>query len=374
MSVPITSASDLNSRDILLETYKVYINGNQLRWLMGRTTDSVIYMKEDFSKGRGDTTTFSLSNAFKPVGVRRGSQMIEGSENNIELLTDQVTVDYVNYAGILEQVDLVNVRTPLEIVGLLKPQIIDAHTQILRNEILDSAGAGLLTVIDNADGTSTTTPVAGAASPNRTRVLFGADDANYNAAFAAGMLTVDAAADKLSVSMLRNARFKALDVTEFSGGVKSRKMRPFRIVDDNNAIQEKYVLLVDAIGAAQIRQDVEFKDLRDLDRENSVALPFFNGSKFLGEVEGAMIYLVEELNRIQGTGMGAAGKNVSHALYCGAQAFGVSIAKAAEFQERKIDYGTHLGVNLQTIRGTKMLKFGGVESSVLHIFHYGELV
>lgn len=364
--VPITNASDLNDKQIRTQVAKEYINGNPFRWAMGESASDIIQTQVNTSKGAGDTIVFNLLDAFDPSKVKRGDEMLEGSEVDMKYNTDKVVVDYVRYAGKVEQAKLVRARTPVEVVELLRPQIIDAQTQILRDEIIEKFLEGYID-IEATEGAGGSINAADT-SPNRTRVLFGAADTNYNATLSTALGTIDSAADKLSLAMVRIARQKALNVAAFSAGTSSRKIRPFRVMDTNNALVETYVMFLDPIAATHLSADTEFQNLRDDMRSNQISLPFFNGSKFLGEAEGTMFYVIEELTKVGDLDAGATSSAVATNLFCGAQAIGLGIADAGSFADREMDYGMHVGVGHTIIRGTKRLDFDGVENGVVFVF------
>lgn len=366
MAVSITNASDLNDKKIRSLVAKEYINGNPFRWAMGTSENDIIQTEVNTGKGVGDTIIFNLLNAFDPSKVKRGSQMLEGSEQDLVYNTDSVIVDYVRYAGKVEQAKLVKARTPVQVVELLRPQIIDAQTQILRDDILEAFTADYITIEASAGAGGAL--VGSATSPNRTRVLFGAADSNYNATFATGMGAIDSTTDKLDLAMVRIARQKALNVAAFSNATSSRKIRPFRIMDENNALVETFVMWLDPIAATHLSADSEFKDLRDTARSNEVALPYFNGSKYLGKAEGTMFYIIEELTKVGVLTAGDSTTAVATNLFTGAQAMGVGVADFGSFAERDIDYKMHLGVGHTIIRGITRLDFDSVENGVVFVY------
>lgn len=366
MTVPITNASDLNDKQIRTQVALEYINGNPFRWTMGTQASDIIQMQVNTRKGAGDTIVFNLLDAFDPSKVKRGSEMLEGNEVDPKFNTDKVVVDYVRYAGKVEQQALVNARTPLEVVGVLRPQIVDAQTQVLRDEIIAEFLEGFID-IETTDGAGGSINVADT-SPDRTRSLFGATDANYNATLSTALGNIDSPTDKLSLAMVRIARQKALNVAAFSNGDTTRKIRPFRVMDANNALIETYVMFLDPISATHLSADSEFKDLRDDGRTNQISVPFFNGSKYLGEAEGTMFYIIEELTKVGDLDAGATSSAVATNLFCGAQAMGIGIADAGEFADREIDYKMHIGVAHTIIRGTKRLDFDGLANGVIFVF------
>ena len=352
MSEPILTGSGLNNKDIVVPAFKEYRNGNPFAWAMGNNENAIIQEKLDTSKGRGDTIYFSLRDAFDPANAITGNSQVEGNEQDLTYNEDSVTMDEINHAGKVERRHIVNVRTPLQVVEALRPTILDMASERLRNDLIDSAAVS--------------------ATPNRTRVLFGATDGNFNATLATALANVDSSADKMSADIVRLARLKALNVAKASNGTSTRKIRPFKVKMANGALVETYVMFLDSMAANDLQQDTDFKDLRDDARRNEISIPLFNGAKYLGMVHGVMCYEIEELDRIDSDAGGASNIRVAHNLLCGAQAFGVGVSLPGRLAAKEFDYGRHVGMNYQVIRGIKMLKFDSIEQGVVHVYTSGE--
>lgn len=355
----VTNASDLNSPDIRKQAFQEYTTSQELAWLMGANEMAPIQMRVKTGKGSGDTITCSIANAFDESSVRTGTQVLAGNEVDLVLNDDSVTINYVRFAAKVDSKDLVNLRTPVEFVGLIRPSILDTMARRLRNDIIDAAAV--------------------TASPVDKRALFGATEANYDATLATALANVDATADKMSLAMIRTAKNMARTTSTDA----TRKLRPYKMKMNNGAYMESFVLLVDGFGAQQLQADTEFQDLRDDARNNEVAMPYFNGSDYLGKVDGVMVYRVNELSRINHAGAGASSIDVSHALFIGAQAFLVAFGETGKFNEvdsnsaADTDYGRHMKVGYTTIRGVKALKFDNgagtdIENGIIHVFHAGE--
>ncbi|MFN7834835.1 MAG: DUF4043 family protein [Burkholderiaceae bacterium] len=353
MAAPITNASALNNKTILREAAAEYINGNQFRPFMGEAPTNIVQTVMNTEKGAGDTIHVPFLDALDPAAARTGAQQVEGNEEDLVFASDSVTVDYVRHATKVELHKLVDVRTPIRVLEQLRPMLTDVAAQRLRNDIIDACGV--------------------TASPNRTRALFGAVDTNYNAALATALQNVDNTADKLSVGMIRLAKAKAQNIASVSLGVVSRKIRPFKMKMANGAVSQMYVMFVDSVAAIHLKNDADFKDLRDDNRTNELSTPYFDGSKYLGMVDGVLVYEIEELTRIESPTGGASSTRVAHNLLCGAQAVAVGVANLGYFAEETMDYQHHKGVCYAIIRGTKMLQWNGVETGVVHVWSHGAL-
>lgn len=354
MTIIVPNSSDLNQKKVLKSAFQEWTTSHELAFLMGTNEDAVIQTKIDTSKGSGDTMFFSLMGAFPTSGVVKGSTNLAGNEMDTTLYSDSVVINYARSAAQFEQSSLVNLRTPIEIMNTLRPRLLDVMARKLRDDILLTAKV--------------------TATPNRSRVLFGAVDSNFNATFATALGNIDSTDDKLTVAMLNTAIDKARNVGAASADVTSRLIRPMTVKMDNGAMMRTYVFLVGAAGARQLQSDTDWVALRDDNRKNDISMPFFNGNDYLGMVDGAMVYRVDAIDDVLlESGAGASSINVSHALLCGAQAFAVGIGQTGEFVvgtgATDTDYGRDFKIGYNTIRGETMLTFDGVEQGVVHVYH-----
>lgn len=350
----VTNASNLNQPKVLKSAFETFVTSQELAPFMGSGEDAIIQRQVRVGKGAGDTTYFSLRGILPTSAIVSGTTQLEGAETQQELFDFGIVVDNKRSATVVPNRKLTDLRTPIALVEYMRPLLLDQHARALRDDI-----------IATADVTAT---------PNRTRVLFGADDANYNATLATALATVDATNDKLSVAMIRTAVDKARNVASVSGGVESREIRPSSFKTINGALQRSYVLWVDAEGARQLQADSEFKELRDDTRSNMISMPYFNGQDYLGMVEGVMVYRIDAMSALTKAAAGAAGIDVGHAVLCGAQAFGLSFGNVGSFEKSdNTDYNFNAKIGYHVIRGQEMFTFdtgaGAVEQGVVHLFY-----
>lgn len=360
MAVAVTTSSKLNEPTVLSKAFKEFTTSHELAFLMGSGEDSIIQMKYDAGKGRGDTLYFSLMEAINTSKVIEGSTNLAGNETSLTLRDFAVTIDYRRVAVEMEQKRLVDLRTPVEIFDAIRPSILDVMARKTRDAILATAKV--------------------TATPHRTRVLAGSTDANYNATFSTMLANIDSTNDLLTVDMINIALDKARNVPAASNGSKSRKMRPMNFRLENGAMLRQFVLLVDSLGAKQLLNDPDWVALRDDSRKNKISIPFVNGHDYLGEVSGVMVFRVDALNDVLSeAGAGAAGIDVSHALLLGAQAFAYAIGDAGSFVvgdgATDTDYGRDFKIAYNTIVGEALIKFTDgttdIENGAVHIYHAG---
>lgn len=364
MAAPISTASDLNNKKIRAQAFKEYINMNPFRPFMGRTRGDnanpapVIHVEQDTRKGVGDTIYFPFLEAVDHTTFKTGNQQLEGNEKDLTFRSDSVTVRLVRDGVKVEEHLISDKRTPVDLLGEMRPQLMDMATQQLRDEIIDAAALST--------------------SPNRTRVLFGATDGNYNATLATALANVDVTDDKMSVRIIRTLKRKAKNIASASNGTSTRKIRPMKVMTRNGGMEEMYVLFLDPVAAEHLKQDNEYKQLMDDGRSNLIAQnSFINYNKFLGVVDGVMLYEIEEMERIDSDAGGASSTRVAHNLFCGAQAWGLGVAEPIFFTTDSRDHDLIRAMGYGEVRNVTVLQFSDgstdIEHGMIHCFTTGEL-
>lgn len=343
--------ADLNTKTILQKTFTELLRGNEYAPFMSKDANGVIQVEIDTRKGSGTNIAFSLLAAQDPTtGFVLGDNVQEGQEEALTYYSDKVEIDDVRRAIKVGREKYDNLKTPMELQGVIKPQLMDVFAEKLAIDITAAADVTAL--------------------PNRTRVLFGATDANYAADLALSLANVDVATDTMSVEMIKKAVQKAKDQPAASNGVKTRRVRPFKMSSDKMGAQvNNFLCFMDGSVANDLTSSADWKDLRAADRNNELSKHFFTGSEYLGTVHGVMCFEIDRFAGIVKTGAGTSGNDVHHSILVGAQAFGLGYGQTGKFNESdNTDYGFNVGINYHQIYGLKMLSFDSVEQGVIHIF------
>lgn len=360
MAATITNASALNSDQVRQEFYREYTHGNTLRWLMGNATKP-IHMLSDFSKKRGDQIQVPFLDALSNDPIL-GSAQAEGNGENLSWVADAVLVDLVRAVVKVEDVQMSEQRAPFAVFESVRPQLIDAVARNFRNLIIDELG-------DLSEGDS------------QNRRLYGAADSNYNATEATALANIDTTNDKMTTEIIDIAVEKARLGGNTSGVTKSHKIRPFRVAMDNGAIDDMFVMLLHPTAARQLRADPDFQNA-GLFRTERDAPKLVSGSRYLGNWNGCLLYVLDELDRladgsqpIQGdytrtdlTTAGASSTGVVHNILLGAQAVAVANAGLPEFKLKESDFGRIKEVCVTEIYGVEKLVFNSVDNGCVHVF------
>lgn len=346
--------TDLNTEKILDKAIMEYVTSHEFAEFMGMGESSVIQMKDKLGKGAGDAVVFALREFVGTGGVLRGeATTLEGNEEEETFRNDKVVIDYRRAAIKLDNHELQSIRTPIDLYGALKSQLILKMTKDLQLQIVEEMTLS--------------------ATPKRNRVLFGNDDINYNATLATAIATVEST-DTLSVDTIYTLKDKAKNVARVSNNVTGRKIRPVQIQTDSGVLIEKFVMWTNSKGARDLAASTEWKDLRAADMNNELASKYFSGSEYLGEVDGVMVFRIDSMDGLTRAGEGAASADVYCSVLVGAQAFGYAYGNKGEFADSpNTDYGKNMKIGYTIIDNIKKLVFsdGTVdeENGIVFAFH-----
>lgn len=354
MSDPVILDGNLASKNIQRQAAAEYIYGNPFADFISESQTAVIHHERSETKGAGQRIFFSLLEALDPDLMVRGDSQLVGNEQERVLRDDSVVIDYVRTATIIRNHKLLDIRTPIELIDKARPALVASHSESLRNDLIDAAGVTV--------------------SPLQSRVRFGALESNYNATLATALATLDTTDDLMNVALIRGVKRKAQDSSgTYSGGVTSRKIRPATVEGDLNstAYKETYVIFLDFRSADDLKSDTVYQALRDDARQNLISMSFINKSLFVGMIENVLVYEMPELDRIGFPTAGASSANVTHNLFCGAQAWGLGTGMDMEFVDEDFDYKKDKSVAGNVIRGLKVLQYSDdtndVNAGLIHV-------
>lgn len=318
------------------EVFGEYLGQNPFFNFMGTNSTSIVQVKEELTKMPGDAITVQLRAKLSGAGVT-GSSALKGSEENLVFYDQRLSVDTLRHAVKLTG-EMSQQRVAFDLRNQAREALVDWATDKLRKDIIAAL-------------TNT------AVGRDRSRYLYGATDANWNATHATALANVDNTADKLTTAAISRAKRKAL----LEG---TRKMRPF-VLKQGNKVEEVYVLFAHPYAIRDLLTDADFKEV-------NIQLPgsigdsvLVHGQKYKGMWDGVMIYETEmPLLPTAGT----AGIQVAHNVLCGAQACAVAWGKRTNYKEDIDDYGHQNGFAIDEIRGVSKLVFNSVDHGVVNLF------
>lgn len=332
-----TAATGLTPQQWDDKFFVEYLQNHPFKPYMGTDENSIIQIKEDLTKKKGDRLTFALVNKLTGAG-KTGSETMEGFEESMDSRSFAVSVNKrrnaVRVAEIDEQYSAISLRDAGKVV--LKDWAFEADVNRIYAALLSING----TAYDSADATARNAWLV----DNADRVLFGAAKSN-NAAndHAASLLNVDSAADKLTPAALSLMKRIALSA--------SPKVRPIRVEGMNKRF---------FVAFAHPRA---FRDLKESTAMQTamreVSLANQNNRLFQGgdlEWDGVIVHECDEMPTL--TGVGNGGIDVAPVILCGAQAIGMALARRWRTKTEEFDYGDKHGIEISAIDGLQKMLFG----------------
>lgn len=316
-----------------------YLGNNPFKPYMGKGTSSIIQVKENLTKKRGDSLTFALVNSLS-ASANDGTSKLEGNEEALGSRSHKLTVALrrfgVSITEFEEQISAIELR------NAAKDQLME---RAVRDDI-DRVIEQLYSINGVAYGTATEAQKDAWLADNSDRVLFGAAKSN-NAGndHSASLLNIDATNDKLTASSLSLMR-------ELATQDASPKVRPIRIGSGN---RRWFVVFAHPRAFRDLKNDATI-----MQAQREVSLTEQNNKLFQGGDlvwDGMIIHEVDDMTTL--SGVGAAGIDVGGVFLCGAQALGLGISKRWESRTKgETDYLNENGVAVVAIDGLDKMTFG----------------
>lgn len=328
------------------------INANYFSSYMGQSENSLIQVKENLMKSKGDSDTFGLVNKLSGSATT-GSSTLEGNEEQLISRSQKLTIDQYRHAVLIpvleEQFSAIDLRK----AG--RSALMTWETELVRDQIIDSLGS----INGVVYGTASEGEKDAWITDNNDRVLFGATTSNYSAGdMSASLLNIDNTADKLTPDLISLMKRLAKNASPKVGPLKGRT---------KTSRSDAYVLFVGSLALRDLEQNSDFildqRNARGRGKDN----PIFSGADYV--VKNCAIVEVEDIP-VTG-GVGAAGIQVAPVYLCGVQALGMLIAKRPESVSEEFDYGDKQGLAIRQMHKIGKLTFGTGSSDVADLKDHG---
>lgn len=335
-----TISADLRVKQWDDKAHMEYVRANRFKRYMGTTQNSIIMLKEDLTKKRGDAITIPLVGALDDsAGPNTGATALVGNEKALPNDGYRIAV------GVVRDAVVVNVEeeqaSPIDIRNAARVSLKDLQMRYLRNDIITAMGS--ITGVPYA--TATTAQRNAWNVLNEDRILFGDAVGNYNATHATALNNVTA-----GMTLSKEVVSLAKRVAQSAQSVNGDGIRPFTYGED----EETFVLFAGPKAFRDLKEDMAtvHADARERAKTN----PLFTGTTSL-YWDGVVIREIPEIGGFNNT----AGSPVRIEPYflCGAQALGVAWAKRTKTTLRKEDdYGFQKGVGFMEMRGVEKILYG----------------
>lgn len=317
--------------------FKEYLTENRFAESMGTDELSVIQVREDLTKKKGDSITFSLVNALTGAGVT-GSAVLEGQEEDMTQRSFRLYVDKrrngVRVSEMEAQKNAIDLR--------------NAGKSVLKDWSMKNTESKIITALGSINGTAYSSASEANKDAwlvdNADRVLFGAaksnNSSNDHSASLANLDTTNDLVKSSSLSLLKTMARTA-----------NPAIRPIR---SEASGRYYYIVYVGPRGFYDLQSDATITQAQREVQMLAENERLFKGGDLMWN--GLIIKEVPEIGYYDN--VGASSADVEPVYLCGAQAIGHGIAKRWKSAEETFDYGDKMGVAIEAIDGFAKLTFG----------------
>lgn len=315
------------------------LNANIFKPYMGTQPNSIIQVKEDLTKKKGDSVTFALVNKLSGSGVT-GSSTLEGNEEDMDSRSFAVTVDQQRNAVRVPMLD--EQFSSISLRQAAKDVLLDWNMELIRDKIITALGS----INGTAYGSASEANKDAWLVDNADRVLFGAAKSN-NASndHSASLANIDNTNDQLTASAITLMKRIAKTATP-----KIRPLKPRK----GGVTSDSYILFVPSLLLRDLTQDSAFLQANREARQRGKLNPIFAGADYI--YDNIAIIEVEDIAVL--SGVGAAGIDVAPCYLVGAQALAMAWAKRPSTVEEVFDYGDKHGCAVRQVMEVAKMTFG----------------
>lgn len=334
-----TAASGLTVQQWDDEYFVESLNANQFSYYYGTDKNSVIQLKEDLTKKKGDSITFGLVSALKNAATT-GSNQLEGNEEELESHSQKFTIDQYRHAVRVQVLEEQFSAIPLREAA--KDALMEWHMELIRDQIITALGS----INGVAYASASEAQKDAWLADNSDRVLFGAATSN-NASndHSAALAEIDSSADTLTTAAISLMKRLAKNASP-----KVRPIRPRTRMSRSDA----YVLFVGSYPLRDLTESTAFQTANRDGRDRGKQNPIFIGADYV--YDNVAIIEIEDIPVY--SGVGAASIDVAPVYLCGAQAVGYAIAKRPQTIEEEFDYKDKQGCAVRMWHEIDKLRFG----------------
>ena len=336
-----------------------YVRQNRFFRYMGTDENSIIHMKEDLVKKKGDALTFSLVNALRGDGVE-GSDTLDGAEEQLDNDGHQIPVYHLRNAVAITLEE--EQSTQIDFLRAAKVQLKKWSMKKMKDHIITAlmsinGNPYLLSQVNKnyASPAATESEKDAWLVANVDRVLFGAAKSNDSGPgdHSAALANIDATNDTLSAAIGSLAKRMAEDATP--------AITPTTIMED----EEWFVMFCNPLCFRDLAEDPVMQQANREARERGKGNPLFKGGDL---IKDAIIYRkIPEIPVI--SGVGASSIDVAPNFLCGVQAVGIAWAKRTTAISQDKDYKFTKGTGVMEMRGIEKLQFNDPDNEGTDVQH-----
>jgi N4-gp56 family major capsid protein len=336
----LTTVSTNNKAQVWdADFFTSYVRANRFKRYMGTTVNSIIQIKEDLTKKRGDRIHLMLVTELTGAG-QTGNGLLEGNEEALGNYEFPIDVGTIRHA--VAVTDNEQQFTEADLRAAAKEQLKNWAMKKLRTDLITALGSKS----GDAYGSASEATKDAWLVANNDRVLFGDGSVGGFTDHSADLALVTASM-KLTRTVVSKAKARA--------EVASPIIRPVTVGEDS----ENYVLFCGSGAFRDLKADLE--TVHQNAKERSSSNPLFQDGDL--EWDGVVIRKIPEITTI-GT-VGATSARIEPYYLCGAQALGVAWATRTKSTTDVRDYQFVKGVGIHEMRGVKKIVFNGKDHGML---------
>lgn len=323
-----------------------YFQENPFTPVMGSDANSIIQLKEDFTKGKGDNMTLALVGRLSNDNGVEGTDIAEGNEEAMDTRSFNFSVNKRRKAVRVAEMDEFKSSINLR----------DAAKEVLMDYAQENTKLRIITALGSINGvayaSATEAQKDAWLADNVDRVLFGKLKSNGSSLdHSAALANIDNTDDKCTPETLSQLKRMALEARTASG---KRKVRPIRVAGMNRRYFKVYA------------NPRAFRDLKNnatiTQAQREVQLQEENNRLFQGGDlywDGMIIHEVDDIPIYTGVGAGGGSAiDVGPVYLCGAQALVYGIGRRWATKTKSFDYGDKYGVLVEEICGIHKTQYG----------------
>lgn len=325
--------------------------------LIGTSANSIIQMKDELNKDKGDKVTFGLRMQLNGAGVTEG-ETLEGNEEALTTYSDSIYINELAHAVRVKNEGTIDVqRVPFSLRREATDGLKDWYADRMSLAFFAQVAGYTAPTIDFEGVTITlsskylgfNTPTAASA----TRILRAGSVANDESLTSTNIFTLD-----------------LIDKAVEKAKTANPKIRPVRIDGGNH-----YVMYLHPYQVTSLRTDTsvgQWMDIQKAAEKRGGDNPIFSGA--LGVYNNVVLREAEHVTQgVSSTTTKV--MNVRRAVLLGAQsavaAFGMKFTpEKYDMREELFDYQRELGVSVHTVFGMKKTVFNSVDFGTIVVPTY----
>jgi len=342
-------AVKLWSRKLWHESLKAtYVNK-----FMGKSSDSLLQVVEDTSKGDGDRVRCTLRMLLSGDGVA-GDDTLEGNEESLTTYTDDVFIDQLRHA-VRSSGKMSEQRIPFSIRDEARLGLQDWYADRMDSWFFNQIAGNTAVTDTRYTGLQATL----------------APDASHHFVMFGGVQPKGAITETQVGSASASNKIKLIAIDELIATAKtlSPQIRPLKVNGEDH-----YVLFLHPRQVKDLRTDATANEITWYDTQKSAMQggrvdnnPIFTGA--LGVYNGVILH---ESTRVPfGSSGTVAESKTRRAIFCGAQSAVMAFGKGygpkqkMDWTEETFDFKNQLGVGAGVIGGLKKARYNSLDFSTL---------